>query len=88
MEVICIEEQAFFKLIQKVTEYVKEDLKPSWRWISNEKAMLLLGIKSKTTLQELRDKGEIRFSQPWKRVIHYDVESIREFLERNAKETF
>ncbi|MEQ8924332.1 MAG: helix-turn-helix domain-containing protein, partial [Fulvivirga sp.] len=58
------------------------------KWIPTEDAMRLLGIKSKTTLQKLRDEGKIRFAQPQKRIILYDRESINEYLEKHAKETF
>lgn len=88
MEVICIEERAFLELIKKVVEEVKRDMEPGWEWASTNKAMELLGIKSKTTLQELRNNGEIRFSQPRKRIILYDIKSINDFLQRNAKEVF
>jgi hypothetical protein len=45
----------------------------------------LLSIKSKTTLQKLRDEGKIRFTQPQKRLILYDRSSIAAYLERNAR---
>ncbi|RYZ84994.1 MAG: DNA-binding protein, partial [Proteobacteria bacterium] len=48
----------------------------------------LLKIKSKTTLQKLRDEGKIRFSQPQKKLILYDRDSINTYLEQNAKKTF
>jgi len=57
-------------------------------WVDDKEAMLLLKIKSRTTLQHLRDEGKIRFSQPQKRVILYDRLSIAEYLEKHAKDTF
>ncbi len=56
------------------------------RWISPNEAMQLL-ITSKTTLQKLRDEGKIRFSQPEKKLILYDIHSIDEYLEKYAKKT-
>jgi len=50
--------------------------------------MKLLNIKSKSTLQQLRDNGRIRFSQPQKKIILYDTDSIHDYLEKNAKDTF
>jgi hypothetical protein len=47
-----------------------------------------LRITSKTTLQKLRDEGKIRFSQPEKKLILYEVESIYEYLGENANEPF
>lgn len=58
------------------------------RWISDVEAMQLLRITSRTTLQKYRDEGKIRFSQPSRKVILYDRESILAFIEDNAKDTF
>ena len=89
MEVICIEDLAFYALVEKVVERVKEKngIKED-RWISPEKAMVKLNITSKTTLQKFRDEGKIRFSQPEKKLILYDVDSINDYLEKHAKNTF
>lgn len=89
MEVICIQDEAFYALIELVIERIKEKhgLKED-RWISGEEAMQKLRINSKTTLQKLRDEGKIRFSQPARKYIVYDVDSINDFLEQNVKETF
>lgn len=50
--------------------------------------MTKLRIKSKTTLQRLRDEGHIRFTQPDRKTILYDTDSINGYLEKHAKETF
>jgi hypothetical protein len=89
MNVITIEEEAFYKLLKEAiarirTEYdIKED-----KWIPTEQAMLKLGITSKTTLQKLRDEGKIRFTQPQKKIILYDSDSIKDYLEKHSKNTF
>lgn len=63
MEVICLEEPAFYQLIEKVfarindEKNIKEPL-----WLSGTEAMKKLHITSKTTLFKIRDEGEIRFS--------------------------
>ncbi|HEY1009648.1 MAG TPA: helix-turn-helix domain-containing protein [Daejeonella sp.] len=89
MEVICLEEAAFYTLIEEVVKRLKGgEATASKQWVNGEEAMSLLNIKSKTTLQNLRDTGKIRFSQPQKRVILYDYSSILEYLNRNARETF
>lgn len=89
MEVICVEEAAFFSLIEQVVERIKEKQNITHdRWLSDDQAMQLLNIKSKTTLQKLRDEGKIRFSQPQKKIILYDRESIMNYLERYAQNTF
>ena len=93
MNVICLEEEAFHSLIEEVVKRMSAKVslveqEADWKWISDVQAMELLKIKSKTTLQELRDNGEIRFSQPRKKIILYDRDSINEYLERHARETF
>ena len=89
MQVICLEEAAFYALVEQVVSRLQETHnEPKEKWISDADAMSLLNIKSKTTLQKLRDEGKIRFSQPQKKIILYDRDSINEYLERNARNTF
>ena len=89
MEVICLQDLAFYTLIEKVVERVKEKFNiQNDNWISGEEAMQKLRITSKTTLQKLRDEGRIRFSQPEKKIILYDLSSINLFLEKHVKEPF
>jgi len=89
MEVICLEDAAFYALIDKVVERIKEqnNIRED-KWISGQEAMQKLRISSKTTLQKLRDEGKIRFSQPEKKIILYDSDSIQAYLEQNARDTF
>ena len=89
MEVICLEDSAFYALIEQVVARLKEkNSVEGEKWISDEEAMQLLNVKSKTTLQKLRDEGKIRFSQPQKKIILYDRDSINAYLEKNARNTF
>lgn len=89
MKVICLEEEAFHFLIEeviyrlKVTKEEKLD-----KWINDDQARQLLNIKSKTTMQKLRDEGKIRFTQPQKKIILYDRDSIMAYLDEHAKTTF
>ncbi len=89
MEVICLEDQAFYTLIEQVVErlQIKNEVEQD-EWVPPSEAMRILNIKSKTTLQALRDTGKIRFSQPQKRVILYDRGSLIEYLEQHSKNTF
>jgi hypothetical protein len=89
MEVICLEDRAFFALLDKVITRIREkhEVKED-RWISGEECMRKFRITSKSTLQKFRDSGVIRFSQPERKIILYDVQSINEYLEKHAKETF
>ncbi len=89
MEVICLEDIAFYTLIERVVERIKEKSGAKIeKWISGEEAMKMLRISSKTTLQKLRDEGKIRFTQPERKIILYDTASIHEYLNKNAHETF
>ena len=84
-----LEDDAFFSLVEQVFERLKSKEKTKEdKWISPEEAMQKLRITSKTTLQKLRDEGKIRYSQPEKKLILYDLKSIYEYLEKHAKETF
>ena len=89
MKVICLEDKAFYTLVEQVVARLKESSgQLQDKWVSDEQAMQLLNIKSRTTLQKLRDEGRIRFSQPQKKIILYDRESINTYLEQNARNTF
>jgi hypothetical protein len=89
MEVICLEDEAFYALIESVVRRIKqkEDQNED-KWISTKEAMKKLRISSKTTLQKLRDDGKIRFSHPEKKIILYDTDSINEYLNKHSKGTF
>jgi len=85
MEVICLHDEAFYTLIECVVERIKEKQHDSSdKWISGDEAMKRLHITSKTTLQKLRDEGKIRFSQPEKKIILYDLDSIQTYLEKHT----
>jgi len=89
MEVVCLQEEAFYKLFDKVVEHLEEKYKQEpLQWIDGEQAMAMLNISSKTTLQKLRDEGKIRYSQPQKRIILYDRYSLIDYIEKNAREPF
>lgn len=87
--VICLESPAFRKLVDTLVGYVKEKhLIKEDAWITSDEAMRLLNISSKTTLQTLRDTGKIRYTHPMHKVLLYDRQSILNYLESHAKETF
>ena len=89
LEIICFETSAFYKLIEDLIERFKLVQNPQQdKWISGPEAMKMLRIKSKTTLQEMRDEGNIRYSQPKKKVILYDADSIRDYVEDFVYEPF
>lgn len=89
MEVICLQDEALYALVDRIVARIKgTDTPKEDTWISGEEVMRLLRITSKTTLQKLRDEGKIRFSQPEKKIILYDLASVHAYLNNNAKSTF
>lgn len=89
IEIVCLESEAFYKLLESVMQRFKPaDNKLPDKWISGLEAMRMLRIKSKTTLQKLRDEGKIRFTQPEKKIVLYDADSIRDYLEDFVYEPF
>jgi hypothetical protein len=89
MEVICLQDEAFYQLIEEVVERLREKQNITQdKWISPERAMEILNIKSKTTLQKLRDEGSITFTQPQKKIILYDYDSLLEYLKSHSKTSF
>jgi hypothetical protein len=89
MQVICLEEAAFYALVEQVVARLGEkNNQPLNKWIDDEEAMRLLGIKSKTTLQALRDEGKIRYTQPQKKIILYDRTSVEDYLEKYVRQPF
>lgn len=86
-----MEEDAFYALIERVVERLegKRDVQPKReKWIDQPAAMDILRISSKTTMQKLRDEGRLRYTQPHKKVILYDRDSIDAYLEAKAQDTF
>tara|TARA_R110002050_G_scaffold221364_1_gene357148 strand:+ start:1673 stop:1942 length:270 start_codon:yes stop_codon:yes gene_type:complete len=89
MEVICLQDEAFYQLIEEVVGRLKEKENISQdKWVSSERAMDILNIKSKSTLQKLRDEGSITFTQPQKKIILYDYDSIMKYLNKHKKDQF
>ncbi|MBO9565728.1 MAG: DNA-binding protein [Niastella sp.] len=89
MNIICLEDEAFYMLIEKVVERVMDKLPAHQpKWVSEEIAMSMLNVSSKTTLFHLRMEGKIEFTQPMKKVILYNPESINAYLEKHKRKTF
>lgn len=90
MNVICLEEPAFYELVETVVQRLKTQTQsPAQKsWLTTTEAMEVLNVKSRTTLQKLRDEGKIRFSQPTPKNILYERSSLENYLEKNAHETF
>lgn len=87
---ICMETPAFYAMLDTVVEYLKEknggDNGP--KWITADEAMKMLRITSRTTLQKMRDEGQIRYTQPTGKIILYDKDSINDYLEDYVYDPF
>ena len=84
-----MENEIFYSLVEKVVERIKEkqDIEKNI-WLTTEEAMQKLKITSKTTLQKIRDEGNIRYSQVTNKLYLYDANAIDEYLNSKAKNTF
>ena len=98
MEVIIIGSKAYKKLQEEQLQRFKEVLIEANKeallklsmesdWIRTEEAKNLLGVKSKSKMQQLRDYGEIEFTQPGK-IILYSKKSIVDYLNRHRVEGY
>ena len=89
MNVICLEDEAFHALIDKVVLRFKEQTKAvEEKWISGEEAMYKMRITSRTNLKKLCDKGSTKYTQPEKKIILYDTDSTDDYLNKHSKDTF
>lgn len=82
IDIICMESEAFFNLIERVINRLSKPLNEEDVWLTDYEAMKLLKISSKTTLQKLRDNNSIRFTRPRKKIILYDKKSITSYLKK------
>lgn len=69
-------------------ELIKQQSKKEKIWITPKETMELLNIKSKTTLQNIRDMGLIEFTQPMKKIILFKRSSVLEYLDKYKQKTF
>ncbi len=88
MNVITIQSEALHVLIEEVIQHLATShSEPQKTWLTTTEAMALLNIRSKTTMQNLRNNGCIKYTQMGK-LIQYDRASILQFLEDNSREPF
>ena len=88
MEIIVFETTAYWEHINEVVKRVKKSLKEDIKWIDEAEAMELLGVRSKSEMWKLRSTGKIRYSQPSRKIIKYDKQSILKYLDDHAKDEF
>lgn len=82
--IICFESEGYYQLLKETVAKLKEDFPEQMgKYILEDKVTEILNI-GKSSLQKLRDSGEIEFSKPSK-VIYYDYESIVSYQDRHRK---
>jgi hypothetical protein len=82
-EFIIIDSEAYYKLLQETIEYVKHHTKPQESyWMTPEQVKALLNIGT-STLQKLRNNGQIVYTQISKKTIHYERKSVMEYLQKH-----
>jgi hypothetical protein len=89
MEIIIFEKSSYWRMQRELMSMFQDALKDANKkseddWISTEEAKALLGVKSKSKMQELRDEDKIKFSKHGKKLIKYSRSSILKYLERNV----
>lgn len=85
MKVILLEnDEAYQKLMQDIKALVKDAIKEvktekDESWVSTEEAKKILGVKSKSKMQDLRDKN-LKHGK----IIQYYKPSLSSFLEKHV----
>lgn len=93
MEVIIFEKESYHQMMRELMAHFKNAIKeakkeafietsPANDWITSEEAKGILGFKSKSKLQKMRDQGDIVFTQHG-RTIKYSKSSILNFLNKH-----
>lgn len=87
MEIIVFEKEAYWKiqaeLLERFRQVIQSVTKTDEDWISTEEAKKLLGVKSKSKMQQLRDNDSIKFSKHGRKLIKYSKASILKYLNDN-----
>lgn len=94
MEVIVFEKETYYKMMSELMDLFKVKLKEAKQelikekdevdWIDDVEAKLLLNVKSKSKMQQLRNTGEIVFTKYGKK-IKYSKKSIIDILDKNSR---
>lgn len=90
MDIIGIETATYEKTIKEIENFLdsvqlliqETSQKQKSEWLDNQEVCLLLKI-SPRTLQNLRDTGQISYSQ-LERKIYYKKEDINKYIEKNT----
>lgn len=87
MKIICLESKAFKALVSEVATQLRSEFFGSIDpWISEDEAMRILAINSKTTMKKYRDEGRVDYRKlENSNKIYYKRQSINDFIENSPK---
>jgi len=90
MPTTCLEEVLVIKTINLLIDSEIPDYRGREKtvWVRKEVAMEMLGISSPTSLQRLRNEGQIEYTTVLPKNILYDKDSINEYLESKRQKRF
>jgi hypothetical protein len=87
MEVIVFETETYWKMQEQLMKMFQDALRDAQiapdDWISPEASKALLGVKSKSKMQQLRDTNAIKYSKHSRKLIRYSKSSILAYLKKN-----
>ncbi|HAO08003.1 MAG TPA: hypothetical protein DCQ50_13715 [Chryseobacterium sp.] len=87
IQIIQIDTLTFFQIIKQLKSLLEEKENPK-KWLTLRETKILLGIKSSTTILKLKNEGKLRYCNLTSKKILYDYDSIMEYLESKAEDTF
>ena len=85
-QILIMQKSDLEKLLEELVS--KLEKAPEKRWILEEEAMSMLGVRSKSFMWSLRSTGKLTVSQPSRKILLYDIESIKNLIESNIKKSF
>jgi|AntRauMFilla1563_2_1112583.scaffolds.fasta_scaffold44409_2 tetrahydrodipicolinate N-succinyltransferase len=84
MEIDPQKQYILYKKYLKEAKELSEKYFKKTIWVTRSDAMETLKISSKSTLQKMRDNNQIVYSKVSTKIILYDLDSIKDYIERNS----
>ena len=84
LDVICLETEAYYKLLGEVIDLVKSQNQKEEDWVDRDQALSILKVGT-STLQTYRDQNLIRVSRLSKKHLMYYRPSLIKLLENNVQ---
>ena len=81
MKVVVAESEAFYEMIERASLKVVEKISREEEWLTEERALVFLGLRNKLHLREIARKNNITISKPGK-AIFYNRKSLIIYIEK------